>query len=543
MKIKEIKLEGFRRFKNLTIKDIPEEARLVVMIGPNGSGKSSVFDALLRFRYSLGQILGSVPDSYLIRFDLSEEAFEEPEFEESEFEEPEVKFHTDPPNDRDAFRRSIHVRSAYRNDALDQSRSYLSKTNPLIQELRFRRLAENDQAVASNYDWILGPWVERMSARKKTGETPDKIDNDLYGELQDAIQELFKDPQLTLTGLGNPKENKIFKFDKGTSRGFSYENLSSGEKAALDLILDMIVAKPEFNDTIFCIDEPEAHIHTKLQGPLLGQLYKLIPENSQLWIATHSIGMVRKAQDLWSEGKNKGKDLVVFLDFGEKGLDFEKKETITPTSPNPDLWARTYDIALGDLAKLVAPKRIVLCESTNFDADCYNKIFGTHHPETRFIPIGSDQDVEKADENLIPVIQAVAEGAEILRLRDRDDADKDEIEENKEKGIRTLSHRNIEGFLLDDEVLLKFCEYHNIPGQIQNLIEARQTALNDSIANGKPHDDLKPTAQKVHVTARNALSPTPVGNKKIGFMKNHLAPRIQPGMAVYEQLHKDIFGE
>ena len=543
MKIKEIKLEGFRRFKNLTIKDIPEEARLVVMIGPNGSGKSSVFDALLRFRYSLGQILGSVPDSYLIRFDLSEEAFEEPEFEESEFEEPEVKFHTDPPKDRDAFRRSIHVRSAYRNDALDQSRSYLSKTNPLIQELRFRRLAENDQAVASNYDWILGPWVERMSARKKTGETPDKIDNDLYGELQDAIQELFKDPQLTLTGLGNPKENKIFKFDKGTSRGFSYENLSSGEKAALDLILDMIVAKPEFNDTIFCIDEPEAHIHTKLQGPLLGQLYKLIPENSQLWIATHSIGMVRKAQDLWSEGKNKGKDLVVFLDFGEKGLDFEKKETITPTSPNPDLWARTYDIALGDLAKLVAPKRIVLCESTNFDADCYNKIFGTHHPETRFIPIGSDQDVEKADENLIPVIQAVAEGAEILRLRDRDDADKDEIEENKEKGIRTLSHRNIEGFLLDDEVLLKFCEYHNIPGQIQNLIEARQTALNDSIANGKPHDDLKPTAQKVHVTARNALSPTPVGNKKIGFMKNHLAPRIQPGMAVYEQLHKDIFGE
>ena len=130
MKIKEIKLEGFRRFKNLTIKDIPEEARLVVMIGPNGSGKSSVFDALLRFRYSSGQILGSVPDSYLIRFDLSEEAFEELEFEELEFEElefeePEVKFHTDPPNDIDAFRRSIHVRSAYRNDALDQSRSYL----------------------------------------------------------------------------------------------------------------------------------------------------------------------------------------------------------------------------------------------------------------------------------------------------------------------------------------------------------------------------------------------------------------------------------
>ena len=548
MKIKEIKLEGFRRFKNLTIKDIPEETRLVVMIGPNGSGKSSVFDALHRFRYRLGGILGLNPDSYLIKFGLYEEDFEEPGIEEPEiqkpgFEEPEVEFHTDAPNDTNAFRRSVHVRSAYRNDPLSDSYRYLSKTNPLIEQVRFQRLAENDQTVASNYDRILGPWVERMSARRKNQEKADEIENDLYGELQGAIRELFKDPQLTLTGLGNPKDQKIFEFDKGTSQGFSYENLSSGEKAALDLILDIIVAKLEFNDTVFCIDEPEAHIHTKLQGPLLGQLYKLIPENSQLWIATHSIGMVRKAQDLWSEGKNKGKDLVVFLDFGEKGLDFEKKETITPTSPNPDLWARTYDIALGDLAKLVAPKQIVLCESTNFDADCYNKIFGTHHPETRFIPIGSDQDVEKADENLIPVIQAVAEGAEILRLRDRDDADEEEIEENKKKGIRTLSHRNIEGFLLDDEVLLKFCEYHNIPDKVQDLLNARQAALKDSIANGKPHDDLKPTAQKVHVTARNALSPTPVGNKKVGFMKNHLAPLIKPDMAVYEQLHKDIFGE
>ena len=54
-------------------------------------------------------------------------------------------------------------------------------------------------------------------------------------------------------------------------------------------------------ETIICIDEPEAHIHTKLQGQLLEELYNLIPEKSQLWIATHSIGMVRKAQDLWQD--------------------------------------------------------------------------------------------------------------------------------------------------------------------------------------------------------------------------------------------------
>lgn len=54
MKIKSIKLEGFRRFKDLTIKGLPNEARLVVMVGPNGSGKSSVFDALHRVRCKSG---------------------------------------------------------------------------------------------------------------------------------------------------------------------------------------------------------------------------------------------------------------------------------------------------------------------------------------------------------------------------------------------------------------------------------------------------------------------------------------------------------
>ena len=230
MKIKLIKLKGFRRFKNLTIKDIPEEARLVVMIGPNGSGKSSVFDALLRIRHRSGRIIQSEPDSYLIKFGLSDKVLEEPEFEEPEFEEPEVKFHTDLPDDRDAWRRSVHMRSAYRNDPLSSSYNYLSKTNPMKDELKFQVLAENDQNVASNYGRIFGLWVDRMSARKETGETADKIDKSLWGELQNAIQQLFKEPQLTLTGLGNPKENKIFKFDKGTSRGFSYENLSSGEK-------------------------------------------------------------------------------------------------------------------------------------------------------------------------------------------------------------------------------------------------------------------------------------------------------------------------
>ena len=127
-------------------------------------------------------------------------------------------------------------------------------------------------------------------------------------------------------------------------------------------MLDVIVTKTEYDETIICIDEPEAHIHTKLQGKLLEELYNLIPEKSQLWIATHSIGMVRKAQDLWREDP----DSVVFLDFGKDGFgrdrNFDEEVTITPAEPNPNFWAQTYDVALGDLAELVVTGRTVFCE-------------------------------------------------------------------------------------------------------------------------------------------------------------------------------------
>lgn len=46
MKIKEIKLNRFKRFTDLLITDIPETAKLVVLVGTNECGKTSVFEGL-----------------------------------------------------------------------------------------------------------------------------------------------------------------------------------------------------------------------------------------------------------------------------------------------------------------------------------------------------------------------------------------------------------------------------------------------------------------------------------------------------------------
>ncbi len=46
MIIKSLQLKNFKRFTDLTLQGIPDDAKLVLLIGSNGSGKSSVFDAL-----------------------------------------------------------------------------------------------------------------------------------------------------------------------------------------------------------------------------------------------------------------------------------------------------------------------------------------------------------------------------------------------------------------------------------------------------------------------------------------------------------------
>ena len=48
VRLKSAHIRHFKRFVDLTIRDIPPDAKLVVLLGPNGCGKSSLFDAFQR---------------------------------------------------------------------------------------------------------------------------------------------------------------------------------------------------------------------------------------------------------------------------------------------------------------------------------------------------------------------------------------------------------------------------------------------------------------------------------------------------------------
>ena len=152
----------------------------------------------------------------------------------------------------------------------------------------------------------------------------------------DAYRTRF--PQEEFDGKWNPMGDGTFLFTRGMSQRFPFKSLSSGKKAAFDLILDLVIATrlvpqydgthPRNRNTLFCIDEPESHMNARLQAELLSVLYGLIPENCQLMLATHSIGIMRRAQDI--EAENPGS--VVFLDFEDR--DFDQPQVIEPTKPD-----------------------------------------------------------------------------------------------------------------------------------------------------------------------------------------------------------------
>lgn len=260
-----------------------------------------------------------------------------------------------------------------------------------------------------NYTRLVSDGLEDAFERGAPTLTLQQFREQSIGEIRSVIERLF--PGLILNSIGNPLTAGTFKFDKGESRAFLYKNLSGGEKAAFDLVLDLLIKRREFDNTVFFIDEPEAHMAPALQGPLLEELWRSAPEPSQLWLATHSLAMMRTARELAQVNP----DSVVFLDFD--GVNFDLPQTIRPTHPNRPFWKRAMQIALDDLAGYVAPERVVLCEGarlaggSDFDAECYNQIFQYDYPEVVFLGAGNAADIQNDPRGVRRLLSALAPGS------------------------------------------------------------------------------------------------------------------------------------
>lgn len=529
MRIKSIHLTNFKRFTDLTIADIPASAKLVLVVGPNGCGKSSLFDALLHwYRSNVQQ--RTLEDMAYFRKDIRE-TFDW-------YREVRIWLHDDQPPHQNC----LYVRTAYRNDS-DFSTSTLSPpADPSGSgELRRRKLIDDDKNVSSNYQTLVYRTTAEVYNDENDLKTVSTLRDELIGGIRASMKNVFGD--LTLNNITDPLGAGAFFFHKGTVASYHYKNLSGGEKAAFDLLLDLHIKKPQLPDAIYCIDEIDVHLHTEVQGRLLHEMVDVVPSESQLWVTTHSLGALRAAQVIEAESPGS----VCILDFD--GVDADTQTVLTPTALNRVAWEKMLSVMLGDLAPKVAPDVIVICEGSpsgnrrhNFDADIYNLILGSHEPGVVFISGGSATEVEKRGNDLRRILSAILPTTKVVPLVDRDDKSDEEVRGDEDAGLIVLAKRNLESYLFADDVLRALTEQRGQHDRLDEVLGLKTQALANNAGRGKPSDDLKPAAGEIYNGLKQMLNLERSGNNADAFMRDTLAPLIQPDMDTYEDLHSCIIG-
>ena len=464
MKIKKLHLKEYKRFSELTIDLGEQPARIVALVGPNGCGKSSVFDAMLFLvnsfhriglsgnrDYSYHSLLNNPGyNSNNVKLEFVAGLFQEVFREKSKYGQSKTIF-----SFRSSFRYNgtLQVTESKAVSDIGENDYGASSTSDIDQ-----RIEQNYRRLQIKYNQYLNKEDCRPSVAKAH----------IIGELNDAISNCL-DLRIDNLGIIEADKGGAFFFRKDdTLNPFSYNVLSSGEKEVMDLLLDLYLRKDVYNDSIYIFDEPELHLNTAIQRKLLIEINKMIPENCQIWIATHSIGFLRALQDELNDESQ-------IIEFKGENKWASQSYTLTPMIKSRNNWRNLFLTALDDLTGLISPKRIVYCEGRaepgqdgnerGFDADVFNTIFGEKYPETLFISSGGNTELDQRSEIAISILSKVFPDVEILVLKDRDMAsgkdtdenDRQEYLSNNPHNHRVLKRFEIENYLFDKEVLSNYC--------------------------------------------------------------------------------------
>lgn len=524
MRIESLHIQNFKRFTDLTLRDIPDTAKLVVIVGPNGSGKSSLFDGMLHwYRNAVG--FGFNSDMLYYRKD-AQQPF-------NWGQNVSITLH----GGAVAEKGCLYVRTAYRNDP-DFSIGGVNRPQVPSEHINVERTIDNDQTVSKNYQRLVYETMSGVYDAANDTKTVQALREELIGQLRQSMRRVFGD--LVLNSISDPLGAGAFFFEKGTTKTYHYKNLSGGEKAAFDLILDLHTKKKFYADAIYCIDEIETHLHTRVQGKLLKELVGILPEPSQLWVTTHSLGVLRAAQEL--AAANPGS--VAVIDF--EGVDPDVPRELIPSSLGRVSWEKWLSIALDDLSTRIAPKILVVCEGSagtrrkDFDAEIYNRVLGSHYPDILFVSGGSSSQVQSTGASAAAMLSKIAPASKIVALLDRDDRSAAEVHEIEKNGALVLPLRSLESYVLADDVIDALMTKENKQALLNAALQIKADSLAASVGRGNPADNLKLASGDIYTGLRKLLGLQRCGNDTDAFMRDTLAPLIVPGMPTFDGLKKAI---
>lgn len=418
MRIASLTLTNFKRFTELTIKDLPATTKLVLLIGSNGSGKSSVFDGLNLFarrpwRYDekyYAKTLGGPPQVSLTLHDgrtLTDDNI-------SKVREAQSRFFGRP---------SVRVIPQMQPVSDAEQRVSQDTDNPVV-------FTAFDQRFLADVAQFTGQIDRALREPTFEGRSADTVAifRQFIDPLNDSLRRVFGESSATTIQIksyenADPQKPIQLFFSKGQSV-VPFDLLSHGEKQIVILLMNFAVRREHYQDAVYFIDEMDLHLNTALQKTVLHEIVEhWIPGDSQLWTASHALGFIEFAD----ESAN-----AVIIDFND--LDFDQPQVLTP---RPKQGLSIFEIAVprDSLARLFAGRKVIACEGK--DDALYNA--ACDDDSRIFVPAG----------NAAGVFAMVVNNPAFLGVRDRDFLLRDEVARLRElyPNLRILPFYSIENLL------------------------------------------------------------------------------------------------
>lgn len=429
MRIKKIAIQNFKRFTDLRISNIPESSKLVLIIGSNGSGKSSLFDAFDWLSKELKQAIPYPVDDFVSYYRKENDKVP---FVSIEFGDESIIEKRERINIGHDLAKKFIGRSSIR--IVPRISNNTNLQNVILDEDSPITYIENDTRFVNDVFLYIQQINNALREPIFSGKQADtlKIFKDFIEPLNNSLLNILGGDETTTIQIAEfqdatPNTNAKLIFKKGESK-INYDLLSHGEKQIIILLINFIVRQEYYKDAVIFIDEIDCHLNTTLQFNLLHEIVsKWIPNDSQLWTASHALGFIDYA---------KRSEISSIIDFDL--LNFDTKQELTPLpKENMDV----YEIAIpkSTITSILKGYKLVVVENKN--DEYFNAALG--HEGFLFLPANNNREV----------FLTIKEDKEKLGLRDKDYLRNDEIEKIKEKypNLKILSLYSFENYIYHPE--------------------------------------------------------------------------------------------
>jgi len=176
------------------------------------------------------------------------------------------------------------------NDVLFLDRNRLFQTRSgNFNTTRFDRLMED-----FSYQYLKKATIENLNDDLDSKIKKDKVENKFLSQAVQKFQEI-SGSQIKLDFLDNyePFKNAFFAARKDNNQQISLNNLGSGYEMIFALLYSFYLAQQSGKQLIVLIDEPELHLHPRLQGKFVEFLLEF-SKKAQIILASHSPLLVKQ---------------------------------------------------------------------------------------------------------------------------------------------------------------------------------------------------------------------------------------------------------